>query len=652
MPQLSNVAKTSVNHIHISRTNDYASVEIALSYLKNKEFIYSYTDMIGSRRVDIYKKNERSLTASVYKLSHNIATKLLASDLPVYGIPEALDVTDNNKIRKFFMYTYFMPEKSCDSEYNRVVAHAKVIGGMKSQIPHQPGLALGSVISSKVLEEMNTYADNIAISEAMEEEMQTIEQRIETLEAKILAKKTRDCYKKLVESWENEQKALLKKLENIADTMAANAGHDKEEERTPDKPIVIEPKKYCSSLQSPVDSALSKIEVQVRGFDSLHYSSQYFRTSEQESIDQDQIKQVSGSGAISGEGGFLLFNAKASLELEGAISSRINRAKKSKAAKGLLVINASSTSRYVRCYTDLKFDKDRTKSIVESMKTIDSKEKLSELGISVRDGRKQIYILTEAVLGGSFQAYVTFLDEEETAREIENKAKEGKVGASAQGGFSGPLGGGPAKIGGNVGLSLHGNKEDKQDKLTGNTNTSINIEFVCNGVVAQFNRRDLEHEIIEHMDLNPSNYYPNEQELNSLSTDLTSSPSDFAANASQRGMAMENAQAAVLNTIQALTSSKSTQSVHDITSVMEAFDDFVSKISSDPNSGMPIGYGYQVFTQEQLEEKLRELENVSTAGMKHKNENTSFEKRERSEDIQTGSELLETGSPSLLFADQ
>jgi hypothetical protein len=239
-----------------------------------------------------------------------------------------------------------------------------------------------------------------------------------------------------------------------------------------------------------------------------------------------------------------------------------------------------------------------------------TEEDYKRYGITVReDGRKEIYVLTETLIGGSFTAFVTFLDENKFKEERKKHAHEDSstTSANARGWFF-------TRIDGDYSQSSQEASQTEDDIARAVTKTRVNIEIVSQGVVPKFTREVIEHEILKHLDLNPSKFEISQRDESDVKTLITGTHQERAEAALRQQIKMANAQVAVVNTYRGLISTKDKQHIHTPHSAMEAYDNFAAQMTTDQGCGVPIGFNYQVLDEARLKQILDELDPSAQGG--------------------------------------
>ncbi len=107
------------------------------------------------------------------------------------------------------------------------------------------------------------------------------------------------------------------------------------------------------------------------------------------------------------------------------------------------------------------------------------------------------------------------------------------------------------------------------------------------------------------MNLNPSTFqlYPEDEALiEASSKGAPAAEMDRMIN--KRRFQMNNAQFAIQNIVRELVPDRDNRSVHSLGSVVSAYDDFVKQIVSDKNCGVPLGFNYQILTENEIKSHL------------------------------------------------
>nr|WP_166154734.1 hypothetical protein [Neochlamydia sp. AcF84]NGY94516.1 hypothetical protein [Neochlamydia sp. AcF84] len=566
----------------------------------NEVSLSTYESLLNDKRIEVLYNHQTGLSAIIHFLDSqgNVISKSLP--LPLKGMPtELAELTaqkDVSQIKRFFENTHLIAEKGLEGSYAYISVHVSGRGGGNGKIPFQPGLALGSVVRCDTLIKMEEYAQKMANEEAMMEQITSAEQRIEILNAKIKARQGVAGYGKatatLISCWNTQINAATNLIAALSDKLVKSTSGE--------IPVF---ENFYQGVESPIDMARSQMEVQPRGFDSLHYSSQYIDMREELSEIHDRITHSSSATSASAGGGWLLFGGSASLAASNATSERLAQIKKENIAEGVLVINALATTRHVRCFTDLQYDKRKLQAILNAMRG-SNKDELKRYGISTRDNdTKEIYLLTEAVLGGSFTALVTFLNESKMNRRLDKYTHEHEISTVVRGGVNFVDWGVSA---GYSNASQYGTQTE-DDVLRNVAGTKVTIEIISQGAMPVFAREIIEREIMKHLELNPSKFELTKKDEGDAEIMATGKEKEKAMVVYKRRMKMENAQVAVMNTYRGLTSTKEKQNIHSAQSVMEAYENFATQMTTDPDCGIPIGFNYQKLNQEEIKEILEQL---------------------------------------------
>lgn len=233
---------------------------------------------------------------------------------------------------------------------------------------------------------------------------------------------------------------------------------------------------------------------------------------------------------------------------------------------------------------------------------------LERYGITIGDRHgKSIYILTEAVLGGSFTALVTF--HEGSNEGISRTVDSSNTGLS--GGFAlDALTPGGVTIGGGISGAKENKEIDEKKQLDSVRETKIDIEFISQGALPTFARDVVQQEILKHLNLNPSSYAISAKDSLEAEKLVQQTQEGDLARARYQ-MKMQNAQVAIMNAFDGLKEDqeqqKEQQNVHTMDSVMQAYESFASKITEDQECGVPVGFYYDILTQSDIEDLIQKL---------------------------------------------
>lgn len=600
-----------------------------MGYHLASQCVREYFDVFNNKKIEIWMSSQKELTATVYNVDKFGRTSCVANNLPLCNLSkEIASQCDIAAIQCFFDQTYLVPEKGKDGFYNRVSVRVEGPGAGRSTIPYQPGLALGSVVRGSSLEKMENYAETMAKQQMFEEQISNAEKQIELLNSKIASKSkdTSAAAKALVAVWtqqsENTVTAMGELVKKIADT-------------TPEIPIF---EGFHQALESPIDMGKSKMEIQPRGFDSLEYSSQYIRLDQEVSAIHDKVMQSSSANSVSlGGGGGLLFKAKANVSHSWAsgIAERITQIKKEGIAQGVLMINATVTTRNVRCFTDLKWDKAKLMMLQSAMRLDD--EKISNrYGITTdADGKKSIYLLTEAVLGGAFTALVTFMNKNDMQRNIKKKHKEKTQHTSA----SASVGWGPWSVKGGYSRASMNASEAEDDVMQSTINTNVNIEMFSHGAIPAFARQIVKNEIMKHKNLDPSQNEltlkeeaETEEYIKAFNGSADQEKKDIMI--AKQNMKMAKGLEASMNRIRAAEFEKRQQNIHTMESVIEGYEDFTKQITQDDKCGFPVGFNYRVISKDDIDLLIRDFDRLNQSADRPTNPRENVQGSARSTNIQ------------------
>lgn len=502
-----------------------------------------------------------------------------------------------------------------------------------SSIPFQPGLALGSIIRLNTLEQQNEQ-----VEANRDEKMQICEKEYERLEEDILKCQTKIAARLIQKSiniknndakWEE----TVKKSNDALVVSYRNALAKLELEKTKlgqeiigiypeltsledNNPVQGMQKKvdvkkgFQQGIVSPLDMGASRIETQPRSSESLDYSSEYIKMDSDITEIYNHMKQSSHASSISGGGGAKWGPWKAGVSLSNqnldAAADRLFQIHKEKKSEGVLVINAMMTTRYVRCFTNLEYDASKLRNILEVMKTNDAIE-LERHGISVVGTRKEIYLLTEAVLGGSFTALVTFMHASKNKQQGSGDAgqKENRKGVEIN--AEGVVWHAHSDYSSGSGNASQG----EEDIIRNASSTRVKIEIFAKGAIPTFSRNIIETEVIKHLNINPNMFELSKMDEKDVETMVTATGQKRQVAIEKQRLKTEKCQNAFLNTYRGLASGKNQQKIHTLESVMDAYDDFAEKMTEDSGCGVPIGFNYDIYTEERIKGLLNIKEESS-----------------------------------------
>jgi hypothetical protein len=527
-----------------------------------------------------------------------------------------------------------IPEKGIDGGYNRVSVHISGKGGGRMKIPVQNGLALGSIVNGETLAKMEEYAEAQAEIEDVQEKIKAVEQRIEQLEAKIKSRKlqeekapsrtvaegkespsgtttttTRTTGALFIELWEKEINQMNSSISLLFQQMKES--QEKKEKLS----------SFTNSYQgfdTPIDIKASVPDVFPIGFDSLSYSSEYIDMKQDLSEIHSRMKQASSASSMNSSisGGGWIGSSSASLAhtTSKATADRLDQIKKEGKAIGVLAINALATTRHVRCFSKVHFDRNKLRSILDVMKNgsdVDCRRHGITVRTITRDNKletvKEIYVLTQAVLGASFTALITLSDEQTTegTGTRESRGQGGTNTAAVEAKVKIPVVSGG--VSGGYSNANQSGMQSEDNVLNNISNTRVNIEISCQGAMPIFARNVVEHETLKPVDLNPSKFPLSQEEEGNAEKMASANSKERDLAVYKRMMQGQNSSISTINLLRGIASVKNEQSLHTVASVMEAYENFATQVTTDPNCGVPIGFNYTVYSQEMLQDLLNEI---------------------------------------------
>ena len=454
---------------------------------------------------------------------------------------------------------------------------------LNAKIPFQPGLALGSIVRGDIVQQMELYAQMNSQVEQVQKELRDLEQGVKTLDAKIQSLKTKqtqgpidntliDLYQKQQDAFQEQIKQLPKKLEKV---------------RQIEIPAFSN---LSTGLESPFDFDHTQTAIDKRGFDSITYSSQYIDMAQSSQKIQDRMNQSSSAHTASGGGGYgLFFSASASHTWSEGAMNRVAEIRNQGFASKVLLINALVTTRYVRFFKNRTYDPNKLQAILRAMRATNDPVELKRVGVTVventetQKATKCVYLLTEAVMGGSFSAILTYLKEDSSQRDVKSEAKHS--GEATEVDISG--GWGPFQAKGGYGHSGQKADESTSDEIQNRSNLNLSIEFIAQGAVPQLARDTVIREVMKHQDQN-------------LRTYTSSGSQQKGQSAYERQAELQKAMYASLNAVQKTTVQEEKIQIHSPNNVLKAYDDFCGEIVSDTSCGIPIGFNYTQLNEEQI----------------------------------------------------
>lgn len=464
---------------------------------------------------------------------------------------------------------------------------------MNAKIPFQPGLALGSIVRGDIIDKMIKYGDVLSTTEAVEKEIRGLEQSITVLNSKISSLQAKKGRKRsdttntaLLNLYKANLKLLQEKLEKLPGKIEEISGNM----------IGCLPSftNITTGLTTPINFDLSEVVTSPRGFDSISYNSQYINMKESDERITDKMDQSSTSmSASTNSSGFSGFGGSGSFSC--AVMDRVAAIKNQGHASSVLVINAFVTTRNVRFIKNKKYDIENLKGILKIMSDSSSKEKLNKYGITTEEGagkdKKSIYLLTEAVLGGSFSAIVTYLNEDSSSRDVRDSARHASVQTEASYGYW--L---------STSATSQRSKESHDDYIKSLGNMNVTVEFIAQGAIPQLARDTVVRETLKHQGQTLRQYASSGSEGKDMSIQ-------------ERQMELQKANyEAINNTNRKTAIDKEEISIHSVNSVLKAYDDFCGEITVDDSCGVPVGFNYEILTEEKIKEIVKDAAKIASEG--------------------------------------
>lgn len=559
-------------------------------------FLGAKKALIGDQEFRVYFNMSGKICATIHSGDKSI------NNLPVEGVPTELLVMRNAALlTRFFTLVKLQPKKNVNGTYRCLKVHVPGPGGVKAKIPFQPGLAIGSIVPYETIRQLDQYATAAAKMESIEQQIQAIRDGIVGINAKLEAYQADeealgavDGAPGLVEIMqpilEAQKGAFIKQGQLLAEKV-----REATEELGAVDPIFP---KFRSGLKLPLDLDRTTMGIDPRGFDSITFSSRLIDVEESEERIRDKLNESSSSSQVSGEvsgGWFVKVKAGFSHSWSKAAMDRVASIRRQGTASKILLVNAMVTSRNVRYLKNKHFDLKELQALLEVMRAGSPETKRAH-GISTVDGQQVVYYLSEAVMGGSFTAIVTYLKKSEQNRDLEEHTNTSSSATEANAGGS-FLGIGGSLSGSNAQESTESTSDDH---LKSADSLNINIDFICQGAIPQLARDTVVREVMKYQDQNFQTHESNGSEGSGKSR-------------VERQAELQEAMYKAANAIAKTQVDQSELSVHTPGSVSKAYDDFCGEITGDNKSGVPIGFNYSTLTEREILQRIGELQgNVPT----------------------------------------
>lgn len=524
-----------------------------------KQFLTTVVSSL-SKQIFCISRRDNQVFGTPIPLGKEVAQGHLAT-LPLSGLPRGLASWPIQKIKSYFSLVHLVPAYGVDSKINRLCVHISGLGGIGGKIPFQPGIAMGSIVDKKTIDRMEDYARFQGQFESLRARIDGLKQRAEQLEAEIddYKDKTDEVSVALVNLWKGEKQLIADQIKGLVGELRKI--HPKQ---VPDFPA------FVAMQESPIDFEASTYKVEPRGFDSIQYSSTFLDFDESEASTRDKLKQSSSAGSVSGGYSGIFFSVSGSHSWSKAAVDRVGAIRRQGHASGVLVINALVTTRHVRFFERTRYDLEKLKRLKE----------------------KEVYILSEAVMGGAFSAIITYLHTESANRDLDVQRRDQSSESDMSGKFLGYRASGH--------YSQQSTDESSQDELGHRASSRVTIEFIAQGAIPQVARDQVVRETLKFADQSFQEYQMGGKE--------------GAEGSSERRRQLQETAFAAANKVRETKASQAAKVIHSPSTVFSAYDDFSDQISSDPNAGIPIGFGYTLLNVAEAiehENRLREMKPAS-----------------------------------------
>ncbi len=543
-------------------------------------------------KIEVLYHQKHGLQAFVYFLDLKTKKECVNGPLPFKGLPKkVLQIRNIELLKRYFASTHLLPKKKPQGCYYCISVGVSGLGGMiKARIPVMPGLGLGSIVKSDNLVQLEKFDQVVTEQEMWLAQLKNAERKISQLEKKENGKD----HKTISKVWEG-QLSMYKNLVNELEAKLISV-------QMPPLPVF---KGFQQGLKSPIDFDKTSITVRPSHYDSSQFNSQYISMKTDLSHIEQTLINLGIGADLSGKVGWDHFlGASLSAGFGSAISSRIAEIKEMGRAEGVLVINATVTTRNVRSLSTVHYDKNVLEILLNVMKRDNDPE--MELHAITKDenGKKSILILTEAFLGGSFTGIVTQLAQDNFRKHtssniIDNQFHVGGGGGLTTGGI----------LDGNLNLSVSGQMgiQSDNERMKEIASTNIQIEILAQGAIPSYAQDVIKQGVANHLNLDPSLFslIPEEEDL--ISSLNNGSPLQQQTALNRLRVRMMSTQQAIQHTVQKALPVGEQQSVHSLKSLTGAYESFNKQITSDKDCGVPISFNYQILTESQIEEELLKL---------------------------------------------
>lgn len=449
---------------------------------------------------------------------------------------------------------------------------------MPSTIPYEPSLVLGNIVKQEKLDNAELIAAYQAEADAKEVTLNSLIALRTNLDMTV-----QELTNMGVDAAEIETK--IKELNKQISTAAADYGKKKMEVETNIQPLRAIMSMMSDDIESPLDYTKSEVKSMGISSDSMQLNVRYFSADSNKEKSENQASNIGGfvSEAMSG------FGQAHAMLLSKSVQKQFGMQNANHELEGTLVISISCTHKNARIFSPLILDPDKmvaawNKTFPE--KKIDTKKSPLELWKELESSspNDMLYILSGATYGSSFVGMVHILKSdamntvqnmEALAGTLQSQFKLGGWFADRQGGFG---------------------VEDSFSKSVKNLISSQNIQSHCSlatmGVIPSIKSSEVQLGVKKFAESDPA------KEMEKLATlqgaTATENNSlESASNAARTGGQMISLHnATIKSTLTGLAEiDDGKNGVIDVTSLMIAMDDYITKCTSgDNNIGVPINY--------------------------------------------------------------
>lgn len=465
---------------------------------------------------------------------------------------------------------------------------------MTTAIPYSPNLVLGNIVDKDAMDTILEIAKETA----------PIESAKDTLNSFISLKRSLDMTVQELINMQMDPKDLIKKVADVGtqvDTAAKEYGKVQIAQQRKLQPLRGKLRLVNAPLESPIDYNRCNFKLMPLAADSIKIDAQYFSFDNNDqniSNTLSHIKDyVSGSTSVLGN--------EASFHIAETVAKQTQKQKQLHNIEGTLLITASATHKMATLLSPLILDPDKAMRAWNALYPGD-KLKIKEedleatLKASGTEDEKALHIISGFTTGSSFVGMVHILRQEATdssesaasdALDMAAQIKLGLVGASLKGGFG-----------------VTGSFSESMKQLLSKTSINAHVSLVTAGFIPSIKANPVKIGVKKFASFDPSADMTQLLKLDNFTQNQIATLQASATAARTKGEFVSLKTATIESVIGGLAAmEQQANSMLDINSMMEAFNDYITAATEDQAGkettgtiGVPINYMLKPITKLQI----------------------------------------------------